>query len=62
MRAYKIAVTPPMAPVVLVLDGGLQEDPLASDRKLAIPRLTVPVPPQARPRPPAVESIPLLAR
>jgi len=46
VRAYKIAVTPPMAPVVLVLDGGLQEDPLASDRKLAIPRLTVPVPPQ----------------
>ena len=27
MRAYKVALTPPMAPVVLVLDGELQERP-----------------------------------
>src|SRR5215472_7242883 len=27
VRAYKIAMTPPMAPVVLVLDAGLQESP-----------------------------------
>ena len=26
VRAYRIGMTPPMAPVVLVLDGGLQED------------------------------------
>ena len=28
VRAYKIAMTPPMMPVVLVIDGGLQEDPI----------------------------------
>ena len=31
VRAYKIAMTPPMMPVLLVLDGGLQEDPIASE-------------------------------
>src|SRR5439155_16102853 len=46
VRAYKIALTPPMAPVVLVLNAELQERPLASDTKLAIPKMTVPVPPQ----------------
>jgi thiamine pyrophosphate-dependent acetolactate synthase large subunit-like protein len=29
VRAYKIAMTPPMMPVLLVVDGGLQEDPIA---------------------------------
>ena len=29
VRAYKIAMTPPMMPVLLVLDGGLQEDPIS---------------------------------
>ncbi len=28
VRAYKIAMTPPMMPVVVVIDGGLQEDPI----------------------------------
>jgi len=46
VRAYKIAMTPPMAPVVLAVDGGLQEDPLSSSTKLSIPKLTVPAPPQ----------------
>jgi len=46
VRAYKIALTPPMAPVVLVLNAELQERPLASDTKLAIPKVTVPAPPQ----------------
>lgn len=46
VRAYKIALTPPMAPVVLVLDGGLQEHPVAKSDRLPIPRLTVPAPPQ----------------
>ncbi len=46
VRAYKIALTPPMAPVVLVLNAELQERPLGSDTKLAIPKVTVPAPPQ----------------
>jgi thiamine pyrophosphate-dependent acetolactate synthase large subunit-like protein len=46
VRAYKIAMTPPMAPVVLVLDAGLQESPQESNTKLPIPRLTMPAPPQ----------------
>src|SRR6266704_6334783 len=46
VRAYKIAMTPPMAPVVLVLDAGLQESPPESKTKLPIPRLTMPSPPQ----------------
>ena len=46
VRAYKIALTPPMAPVVLVLDGGLQEHPVPASEHLAIPRLTLPAPPQ----------------
>src|SRR6185295_17892211 len=46
VRAYKIALTPPMAPVVLVLDAEMQERPLGSDVKLSIPRLTIPSPPQ----------------
>ncbi len=46
VRAYKVALTPPMAPVVLVADGVLQEDPIADRTALAIPRLTIPVPPQ----------------
>jgi acetolactate synthase I/II/III large subunit len=46
VRAYKIALTPPMAPVVLVLDGGLQEHPLPKDSSPPIPKLTIPTPPQ----------------
>src|SRR6185436_1140717 len=46
VRAYKIAMTPPMAPVMLVLDAGLQESPIESKTKLPIPRLTLPAPPQ----------------
>jgi acetolactate synthase-1/2/3 large subunit len=46
VRAYKVAMTPPMAPVVLVLDGHLQEEPVPKDAGLPIPKLTVPVPPQ----------------
>ncbi len=45
VRAYKIAVTPPMAPVVLVLDGGLQEHPIPKDGGPRVPRLTIPSPP-----------------
>src|SRR5688572_25104236 len=48
VRAYKIAMTPPMAPVVIVIDAHLQEDPIAPEvaSRLRVPRLTVATPPQ----------------
>ncbi|HZU06381.1 MAG TPA: thiamine pyrophosphate-dependent enzyme [Chloroflexota bacterium] len=46
VRAYKIATTPPMAPVLVVLDAELQEAPIADEAALRIPRLTPAVPPQ----------------
>ena len=45
VRAYKIAMTPPMMPVLLVADGGLQEDPIPAERP-RIPKLTLALPPQ----------------
>jgi thiamine pyrophosphate-dependent acetolactate synthase large subunit-like protein len=46
VRAYRVALTPPMAPVILVADGALQEEPVRGATKVAIPRLTMPSPPQ----------------
>jgi acetolactate synthase I/II/III large subunit len=46
VRAYKIAMTPPMAPVLISADADLQERPMESKGKLKIPKLTVPAPPQ----------------
>jgi acetolactate synthase-1/2/3 large subunit len=46
VRAYKIAMTPPMGPVVLVADSDLQETPVAKDARLRVPKLTLPAPPQ----------------
>ena len=48
IRAYKIAMTPPMMPVLVVIDGGLQEDPISDEVKarLRIPRLTLTTAPQ----------------
>ena len=48
VRAYKMAMTPPMMPVLLVVDGGLQEDPIAPEisSRLRVPRLTRASPPQ----------------
>ncbi|PYR28273.1 MAG: thiamine pyrophosphate-binding protein [Acidobacteria bacterium] len=48
VRAYKIAMTPPMMPVLVVIDGGLQEDPISPEitARLRIPRLTLTSPPQ----------------
>lgn len=48
VRAYKIAMTPPMMPVLIVIDGGLQEDPITPEVKdrLRIPKLTLTSPPQ----------------
>src|SRR4026209_553399 len=31
VRAYKIAMTPPLIPVLVVIDGGLQEDPISPE-------------------------------
>ena len=44
VRAYKIAMTPPMGPVVLVADSDLQERPVPADARLRIPKLTLPAP------------------
>jgi thiamine pyrophosphate-dependent acetolactate synthase large subunit-like protein len=46
VRAYNVAVTPPMAPVVLVLDGILQEEGVDSNKLPAIPKAPIPAPPQ----------------
>src|SRR6185295_8114171 len=46
VRAYKIAMTPPTLPVVLVADGTLQEDPIPEGAKLSIPKLPKVAPPQ----------------
>lgn len=45
VRAYNIAMTPPLEPVVLVADSDLQESPLELGRKIPIPKATVPTPP-----------------
>ena len=46
VRAYKIAMTPPTLPVVLVADGELQENPISADAKMHIPKLVLAAPPQ----------------
>lgn len=46
VRAYKIAMTPPMEPVLLVADTGLQENPNREGSNLRVPRLTLAEPPQ----------------
>ena len=48
VRAYKIAMTPPMMPVLIVLDGGLQEDPISDEvsRGCASRSSTLTSPPQ----------------
>jgi acetolactate synthase-1/2/3 large subunit len=43
VRAYKIAMTPPMGPVAIVVDDHMQEQEVPRD--LRIPKLTVPTPP-----------------
>src|SRR5579871_4461188 len=45
VRAYKIAMTPPYEPVVIVADGPLQEEPI-KEKGLRIPKLTLSAPPQ----------------
>jgi acetolactate synthase-1/2/3 large subunit len=46
VRAYQIAMTPPMAPVLLSLDSELQENPIANRAALRVPKLAQVAPPQ----------------
>jgi thiamine pyrophosphate-dependent acetolactate synthase large subunit-like protein len=46
VRAYKIAMTPPMMPVLLIVDGELQENPTPNDAAMHIPKLSPTGPPQ----------------
>jgi acetolactate synthase-1/2/3 large subunit len=46
VRAYKVATTPPMAPVMLSLDAELQENPIPDARALHIPKFSRVTPPQ----------------
>ncbi len=45
VRAYNIAMTPPLEPVVIVADGDLQEQPIR-EKNLRIPKLAMSAPPQ----------------
>jgi acetolactate synthase-1/2/3 large subunit len=45
VRAYKIAMTPPMSPVALVADHELQEYAIRDGAELSVPRLTTVSPP-----------------
>ena len=44
VRAYRIAMSPPMAPVLIVADSDLQENPIPPNAQLKIPKLTLPRP------------------
>ncbi|MGH9684418.1 MAG: thiamine pyrophosphate-binding protein [Candidatus Acidiferrales bacterium] len=46
VRAYKIAMTPPMMPVLLVVDAELQEKPISAGAGMPIPRMVLAAPPQ----------------
>jgi acetolactate synthase I/II/III large subunit len=46
MRAYKIATTVPMGPVLITADGDLAEEAVHDEKKLRIPKLTRSIPPQ----------------
>jgi acetolactate synthase-1/2/3 large subunit len=46
VRAYKMALTPPTMPVLLVADGDLQETPMRPGEQPHIPKITLASPPQ----------------
>jgi acetolactate synthase-1/2/3 large subunit len=46
VRAYKIAMTPPAMPVVIVAEADTQESPVPDGAELRIPKLTLAAPPQ----------------
>ena len=50
VRAYKIAMTVPYGPVVIVADSSLQEDAVPDRSKLRIPKLTLTSPPAGDPK------------
>ena len=45
VRAYKVAMTPPMMPVALVAGHELQENPVPDGANLSVPKLTIVSPP-----------------
>jgi thiamine pyrophosphate-dependent acetolactate synthase large subunit-like protein len=51
VRAYKIAMTPPMGPVVLIADAVLQEEPVPDQERnrLRVPKLSMTAPPSGDP-------------
>ncbi len=49
VRAYKIAMTPPMGPVLLSLDAELQENPIPDRERLRIPKFAKVMPPVGDP-------------
>ncbi|MSO31159.1 MAG: twin-arginine translocation signal domain-containing protein [Acidobacteria bacterium] len=46
LRAYRLAMTPPMAPTMVVLENRIAKQPMGSNRP-ALPKLTLPEPPSA---------------
>jgi acetolactate synthase-1/2/3 large subunit len=46
VRAVKMAMTPPMEPVLIIADGMLQEHAIEDEKSLSIPRLVHSAPPQ----------------
>ena len=48
VRAYKIAMTPPTEPVLIVADAVLQEEPI-TEKNLRVPKLVTSAPPQGDP-------------
>nr|TFG55646.1 MAG: thiamine pyrophosphate-binding protein [Hyphomicrobiales bacterium] len=46
VRAYKVAMTPPFEPVLMVMEEHIQEHEVHTDRPITIPRLTIPSFPQ----------------
>ena len=46
VRAYKMAMTPPMEPVMIVADGMLQEHAIEDEKGLSIPKLALSAQPQ----------------
>jgi thiamine pyrophosphate-dependent acetolactate synthase large subunit-like protein len=46
MRAYKMAMMPPMGPVLITADGDLAEESIHNEKTLKIPKLTLSIPSQ----------------
>jgi thiamine pyrophosphate-dependent acetolactate synthase large subunit-like protein len=46
VRAYRVAMTPPLEPVLITLDEELQEHAIEEGARLSIPKLVLPAPPR----------------